>query len=287
MKGLIFTAILIFTNVTFSQNPNPLDFFPHHKGDIFEYADKSESGYFQSIITKDSLSEDGKYYVQTINQDKWTIDTIKHDVYLGYQTRWLEFKLDADSGDVWTVFDDSSTGFVRAKVVDVFLTYVLGEEVVIKYIEYTSYEYVDTTQGLYAYAYYLSSKFGIVSEYGDPPGIPTHYLRGAKIDGKIYGTITSIEDGKKVNPIDFTLKQNYPNPFNPSTTIEYALPENSSTTLKIYNTLGEEVKTLIDEYQMKGNYKIKFDARNLPSGVYFYKLTTDEVSLTKKMLLIH
>lgn len=87
------------------------------------------------------------------------------------------------------------------------------------------------------------------------------------------------------------LYQNYPNPFNPTTTIKFAIPqdvkhETSNTTLKIYDTLGREVKTLINEPLDPGEYELKFDASDLPSGVYFYQLTSGSHTQTRKMMLL-
>jgi len=89
-----------------------------------------------------------------------------------------------------------------------------------------------------------------------------------------------------VVPQVFELKQNYPNPFNPSTTIEYSVPQKSYINLSVYNLLGKKVATLVDGVRDKGIYRYQFDASNLPAGVYFYKLETDKVVLTKKMILI-
>lgn len=107
-------------------------------------------------------------------------------------------------------------------------------------------------------------------------------------------------------PSEFRLEQNFPNPFNPFTTIQYSVPTSSSIDvetlypaiagqvatslrkiiLKIYDILGREVKTLVNEFQQPGNYEIKFDASNLPSGVYFYSLSDGTVRLVKKMLVL-
>ena len=82
------------------------------------------------------------------------------------------------------------------------------------------------------------------------------------------------------------LQQNYPNPFNPSTMISYSLPGNNHVILKIYDVLGREVKTLVDEKQNSGSHNVIFQAADLPSGVYFYRLQAGMYSETKKLLLL-
>ena len=84
----------------------------------------------------------------------------------------------------------------------------------------------------------------------------------------------------------FKLAQNYPNPFNPATTIKYSLPENSFVTLKVYNILGKEVATLVNEEKSTGIYEVSFNATNLPSGIYFYTIHAGKLMETKKMILI-
>ncbi|MBU0474113.1 MAG: CotH kinase family protein [Bacteroidetes bacterium] len=91
---------------------------------------------------------------------------------------------------------------------------------------------------------------------------------------------------------NFELFQNYPNPFNPSTTIEYSIPRSSEyysvkqVQLKIYDILGREVATLVNKQQKAGNYEVNFDAKNLGSGIYFYKLQSGSFSQSKKMILV-
>ncbi len=87
-------------------------------------------------------------------------------------------------------------------------------------------------------------------------------------------------------PTDFILKQNYPNPFNPTTVISYQIPVSGNTTLKIYDVLGNEVATLVNEEKPAGSYEVNFDARGLSSGIYFYKLQTGSFVETKKMILM-
>ena len=87
-------------------------------------------------------------------------------------------------------------------------------------------------------------------------------------------------------PAKFQLEQNYPNPFNPVTVIKYQLPFNSSVTLKIFDILGKEVETLVNEEKNAGYYQISFDASSLSSGIYFYTLQTENYFTTKKMILL-
>jgi len=87
-------------------------------------------------------------------------------------------------------------------------------------------------------------------------------------------------------PNHYALKQNYPNPFNPSTTIEYALPKAGNVKLVVYDIMGREVATLVDEFKQAGIYNVQFDASGLSSGVYFYRIETKDFNQTKKMLII-
>ncbi len=87
-------------------------------------------------------------------------------------------------------------------------------------------------------------------------------------------------------PDNFSLQQNYPNPFNPQTKIRFAIKSASFTELKIYDILGRELKTLVNENLKPGEYEVSFYAANLPSGVYFYRLNTEGFTQTKKMILI-
>jgi hypothetical protein len=87
-------------------------------------------------------------------------------------------------------------------------------------------------------------------------------------------------------PKDFSLEQNYPNPFNPSTAISYQLPVNGFVTLKVYDVLGNEIATLVNEEKPQGKYEVDFTAKNLPSGIYFYKLQAGNFIETKKMVLM-
>jgi len=95
-----------------------------------------------------------------------------------------------------------------------------------------------------------------------------------------------VNDDKTLEPTEYTLEQNYPNPFNPSTTINYGLKSASNVKLTVYNLLGQEVVTLVNQHQQAGNYGVQFDASYLTSGTYIYKITAGEFVSVKKLLLL-
>jgi hypothetical protein len=104
---------------------------------------------------------------------------------------------------------------------------------------------------------------------------------------EVDSVITTDNDiNPKIIPLNFALYQNYPNPFNSSTTIEFDILERTNVKLVVYDILGREVETLIDKELEPGKYKVNFEAKDLPSGVYFYTLRTPKFTKTNKMILI-
>ncbi|MFZ1289011.1 MAG: T9SS type A sorting domain-containing protein [Melioribacteraceae bacterium] len=123
----------------------------------------------------------------------------------------------------------------------------------------------------------------ILSDYG--------ILLHTNNNGGIITNIKEIENFKIQNK--FELRQNYPNPFNPNTKISYSIPNVASSfsssqivQIKVYDILGKEISTLVNEQKSAGNYEVNFNAENLPSGIYFYKLQVGEFSEIKKMILL-
>jgi hypothetical protein len=118
---------------------------------------------------------------------------------------------------------------------------------------------------------------------GGNPHVNSYFLLD---DVTLTGTNTSVND-KNITPVKFSLDQNYPNPFNPSTKIQYTLPENSFVSLKVYNTIGQEVAALVNGVVPAGSHEINFDASKLNSGVYFYTLKSgNNFVQTRKMILM-
>ena len=87
-------------------------------------------------------------------------------------------------------------------------------------------------------------------------------------------------------PDDYELQQNYPNPFNPNTTINFSIPDASFVSLKVFNSIGQEIKTLVSKELNAGNYKYDWDAKNFTSGIYFYTIQAGNFIETKKMILL-
>ena len=136
----------------------------------------------------------------------------------------------------------------------------------------------DTTVTLFNNAQAQNFQFDIV---GNPQSIvfdPGNWIL------KNTTIVTDLDD--VTIPVEYRLKQNYPNPFNPATTIEFSLPKSGNVTLKVFNVLGKEVATLINGQVESGKHKVNFDASNLNSGVYFYRIDAGNFIDTKKMILL-
>lgn len=137
-------------------------------------------------------------------------------------------------------------------------------------------EYYSETEPGYIQIYFVIS-------YDDSSQAGSYFL----IDDLSLSTeVTALEPTSEVKSMNFNLKQNYPNPFNPSTKIDYQLPQNGFVKLVVYDNNGREIKTLVNGTQSAGSYSINFDGSNLPSGIYFYRLSAGSFTETKRMLLI-
>ncbi|MCE7855272.1 MAG: T9SS C-terminal target domain-containing protein, partial [Ignavibacteria bacterium CHB3] len=155
-----------------------------------------------------------------------------------------------------------------------------------------------TIYDLTGFTYSLAQGIGVDSMYSSFDfGENFTTLKGCIIDGIVYGDTTTvgIEDEETPMATEFRLEQNYPNPFNPNTVISYQLPVISNVTLKVYDILGNEIATLVNEEKPAGTYEVEFNShsglsgiRDLPSGIYFYQLlvSAGRSPQTKKMVLL-
>ncbi len=119
---------------------------------------------------------------------------------------------------------------------------------------------------------------GTRNDIGANGGPNGYYLLTTDVTSPIYRN--------KDLPMDFNLYQNYPNPFNPSTKISYEIPTESKVLIKVYDILGRDVVTLINDYQKAGRYEVEWNAGNFASGVYFYSIKAGDFYSTKKLILL-
>ncbi len=107
---------------------------------------------------------------------------------------------------------------------------------------------------------------------------------------EVYNAVEEVtglsENGRGSYPQNFRLEQNYPNPFNPTTQIDFSIPNSGMVLLNVYNMIGEEVATLVNETKQAGNYQVEFDGSKLASGIYLYRLVSNDFALSRKMLLL-
>ncbi len=157
----------------------------------------------------------------------------------------------------------------------------------------------DTTMDYFLEGETKWSGFGIGSTLGDINGdgyddffiLAVNYPDVDNPLGKIYvysikKFLVDVNDENEQYPKKFYLEQNYPNPFNPTTTISYSIPKRGLVQLKVYDILGKEVATLVNEEKPAGNYSVKFSGSDLPSGVYFYTLRVNNFVQSRKMILL-
>ena len=158
--------------------------------------------------------------------------------------------------------------------------------------------FVDPTEALICIRYSLPGSFG---EGNDSlwfaPSSGLHKRRVRERSGAMFylaydmsADLISVTGAKLdaigEHPCEVMLSQNYPNPFNPSTTIRYGLPSRAHVTLAVFNTLGQQVSTLVQAEQDPGYHEVRFDGANLPSGMYFYRMQAGSFTETKKLLIV-
>lgn len=114
----------------------------------------------------------------------------------------------------------------------------------------------------------------------------TEMLANMQLAQQKYNQLTSVESDLNNIPSDYVLNQNYPNPFNPNTTIQFSLPKSDFVSLKVYDVLGNQVSDLVNQNLPAGNHKVDFNATNLSSGTYLYRISAGSYTETKKMTLI-
>lgn len=191
-----------------------------------------------------------------------------------------------DGGVTWTQSTTISTGpyyFHGVYFTDANTGYVVGRTMFFL----GNYGAYKTTDGGTTWTALTASPVPMFENFRSVTFTPNGTGWAVGDNGAIYklADATSVAE-ESGSPVDFTLDQNYPNPFNPETVIRFALPVAGNVTLTVYNSLGEVVATLVDQFVEAGAHEVAFNAANLPSGTYIYKLNAGNFTSVKKMLLL-
>ena len=274
---LIICITILFCEIVFGQ----ISYAPIELGNIWVYEIYDGTLRRAEIVDSSVIIDSIKYYGVAFAYQKHYSDAIRlreDDFYVikvdssshDSLNERRYYKRNAQLGDAW---DDIYT------ITDTFPAYTFDTLVTGKLL--------NENFGLVEWDYVWTEEFGQLSQF-DWQGELQYYLKGCVINGRVYGDTTFIISG--VNDVNrgiiYKLYDNYPNPFNSSTVIRFTIPESDYVLLEVYNSLGEKIKTLVNEFTNSGDHPIKFEAGNLASGVYLYFLRTSGFIGTKKMLLI-
>jgi len=260
-------------------------------------------------VIGDTIAPNGKHYFQVIDETLWEsyvlerVDSSEGKVYRYYEDSTLtenEYLVDDLLAEVGDTVYSSRMGYSGGMA----LTTILAEETFEKWGLNKSKKVFQQYYSIHPPVYSLAQDIGLdsIHFYFDYFGDTWTVIKGCIIDGVVYGdtTVVSVDDEAPNLPTEFSLSQNYPNPFNPTTTIRFTIPTSPLNpspyqgeghrerliTLKVYDVLGNEIASLVNEEKPAGNYEVEFDAANLPSGVYFYQLHAGGFVDTKKLILV-
>jgi hypothetical protein len=293
----VVAALLAGFGDSFAQADSALAFFPLHTGNLWQYhfhyggsCGSTHSSYHVQEVVGDTVLSTGHEYkivwsdvpleepVRYVRVDTATANVYQYAEFPSPG----EFLVDSLRSTVGSGFVNGISG-IYTECDAVYDTTVLGELSVVKHFWMWVIHPID---------YMLGSGFGRTQridrwDSGCLPTLDLVYkdLVFARIDGIEYGTYVSVDAVEVHVPLKPSLEQNYPNPFNPSTTIDYSLPRKVQVRLEVFNVLGERVNVLREGIQEAGHHSVVFDAKTLPSGIYFYRLQAGGFVETKKLIL--
>lgn len=289
---LVLGLFVILSINTFSQQ----DFFPLEVGNYWQFKgthyssfDSSWVFYDNIEILKDTLLGNPPIVykkIKSIILPPFYIDSIQYLRYDSTINSVVEFHIWDDTSN--TLFNYNAQLFECWSAWYKEICYVSFDTTSL----FNNTEFSKTYHGgtIPTFTYKLLKNFGPILIIDDQSYVITSYtvyeLVYAKINGIEYGQFVSVDDKNLDIPSEFSLSQNYPNPFNPNTKISYLLPNAGNVTLKVFDVLGKEVATLVNEEKQVGSYEVQFDGNRLTSGIYFYQIKTGDFTETKKMILL-
>jgi hypothetical protein len=282
---LVFNFFTLAINVIHCQENKKFSYFPLTVGNKWFFSDGHDGVIKIKLeIQKDTILNDSYTYAKinkyTINSDSSSKLNVEGYSYLKIiDNRVVEYPdrtimdYDMSIGDtVWSFREQPILSVLN----EIRIKNVFGRNLSTYRFHYNGFEF---------YSYTDSIGFNTLWETDWHNWYP-NYLLGCEVDGITYGNVITGIEIKNESYYDYKLYQNYPNPFNPITKIQYSIPKASFVSLIIYDMLGKEVVTLVNDYKNIGNYVIEFNAAKLASGIYFYTLSSGKYIQTNKMLLL-
>jgi len=285
IKNILYITLFLSVNIIAQQDSSLAEFWPLHIGDTWQYKNSSNLVYTRTIKKDTILDNKVKYSVLEGHLRGSGYERIDSLYQIQFYAPWAPdtcggtaerelsvYHLGDTTESVWCNCMDWN-GFLYSPVVrfsGIHPAFILGELRDVMTFEFGYYEpaisdfvfgpidYLVKGIGLFARRY-------LDGEYAQ--------LTGAIINGKEYGEIVSVRETEPSMPHTTILYQNYPNPFNPTTTIAYSLVNAGKVNIKVYDILGSEVATLVDDIKETGYYTTSFNALNLASGLYFARIT--------------
>jgi len=227
-------------------------------------------------------NHDVKFIRSTNGGTNWSaVKKVNTDV--GTKEQFLSWMtVDRYNGYIWIVFYDRRNDASNNNSTDVYLARSTDGGNTFTDFKVSASSFIPVT------GYFLGDYNGITAYHNKirPMWTRVQGSQGSVMTAIVDSIVTSENNIAETLPVDYKLEQNYPNPFNPKTNISYSVKEKGFVTLKVYNLLGSEVATLVNENRESGKYELQWDASNYSSGVYFYKMTVNNYSETKKMMVI-
>ncbi len=304
MKTINLISIILFgASYSFCQtiDSTRLEFFPLHKGDIWQYGfskngspQPQSTPFFVSVV--DTLLPNGHRYagLANVKTPNTVFKYLRVDSLLRVQqyiptlgdscggfNELNTYRLGEKDSSIWTVCSNMGVSLFPPKCLIRFDGISLDNKILSFKIGIPNAPIGSPQWTIQSFQ--LTKGVGITAT-NDGDGGET-YLTGAIINGKQIGNpILNVNEDVQY-PLNYSLSHNYPNPFNPNTTISFSIPFSSHVVIKVFNSIGQQIKTLVDEQRSAGTHTVLWNGVNNASGIYFYQMISNGFNQTNKMIL--